>query len=641
MKKIRLVQNLLRLAVTVLVIVMLFVPVFSYKVTSLTKERVAQLTAMGLIAVEREDMTLEEFNEMMEIITPLTIEAEIIRIGITPDEEELPFDFIIHTTHPEYYVDNYHMENLDNQLYPIQSEISEAYEQEGEFSIVSLIQSLVNGGGVTLRLITTNILEEGELEDTEGLSDSEIQERIQKVAENREECGFSDSLINSLQRIGVVNSDTWVYLSKLDTTKLNEEVMNLVWFACSFTSFTVIVAVLFLIILIITLIVLVLGELARVLRKKFNEKGALTNAGLFQYCTPAILIAALAFLTTGDKIPAIVFVLLGLVVACAFFYSFTEGAAKQGKGCGIFFWGIRAVTLVCVVVCLIGTFAGLNYNAYEAAVNEDQYDLRVEKVREDRKADIDSAYSRLENAVKAYNLFDLQSHIDEDPAWIADQKAYLGEAITEAEKQVEILESELKVDYVSGIVFNIQLLKLLVFLYLFILASYLTFAVDRLGSLRSTAYPMALVKAKFVGQIVATVFAAAVEIWLFDGLVTSFAYIFAVCAILEIAVAIFQKVARKFEYEYVVTKGQALCDEGTIPAGDWSTASELLDQMQASATSLKTVAVVSSVSVLLDEYTNEDAETKISADELGRRLQNAFANPSDLRALKNASKKRR
>jgi len=159
MKKMHLVQNILRLIVTVLVIVMLFLPLFSFKVTSLSKERMAQITAMGLIAVDRGDMTMEEFQEMLEPIAPLFAEAEMIYMGYDADEDELPFDLEIATEHPEYLEDSDYPEKLEDLAFVIQNEIGEAGDMEISFSVVSLIISINSGGAFAGRLITTNILE--------------------------------------------------------------------------------------------------------------------------------------------------------------------------------------------------------------------------------------------------------------------------------------------------------------------------------------------------------------------------------------------------------------------------------------------------------------------------------------------------
>lgn len=613
MKKMHLVQNILRLTVAILVVVMLFLPLLTFKVKSISQERMAQISAMGLIAVDRGDMTMEEFAEMMEPIVPLFSEAEMIYMGYDPDEDELPFDLEIPTQHPEYFENSDYPKNLEDKTFPIQSEIGEAGDMEVSFSVFSLIKSLVSGGLFTGRLITTNILEESELENMEGLSESEIQVRIKEVAENREKSGFSDSLISQLQAIGVVNSETWVYLSKLDTSDLNEEVMNLVWFASSFNSFTVIVSALFLIIVIITFIVLVLSEILHVLIKKFQEKGARPGAGLFQYCTPAVMVMALAFLITGTEMSPLILVLLGVIVACAFFYSFVEGSAKQGKGCSIFFWGMRAVTILCVVACLIGAFAGLDFNAFETYVTEDTYEEQTEKVYERNEDEI----KRLE---REYEI------LLKDAANGADNE----ESIAAVEKSMEILSAKMKYDSVNGILIKMQLLKLLVFFYFLLVASYLTFAIDRLGSMRSVPFPMALVSAKIPGKIVAVVFAAAVEILFFGGIVTVFAYIFAAFAVLEIAVAIFKKAIRKTEYNYVVRKGQELCDAGVIYAEDWNPAMEQLEQMDEKVTSLKMMGIVGTVDALFGQYESDE----VPAEEIGMRLRDAFIDPVDVKKFK-------
>ena len=64
MKKVYLAQNLVRLVIALLVLVMLFLPWFSMNVMSISKERMAQIKALGLIAVDRGDMTQEEYEEL-------------------------------------------------------------------------------------------------------------------------------------------------------------------------------------------------------------------------------------------------------------------------------------------------------------------------------------------------------------------------------------------------------------------------------------------------------------------------------------------------------------------------------------------------------------------------------------------------
>ena len=630
MKKMHLVQNILRLIVTVLVIVMLFLPLFSFKVTSLSKERMAQITAMGLIAVDRGDMTMEEFQEMLEPIAPLFAEAEMIYMGYDADEDELPFDLEISTEHPEYLEDSDYPEKLEDLAFVIQNEIGEAGDMEISFSVFSLIKSLVSGGAFAGRLITTNILEESELENLEGLSASEIEARVKEVEENREKCGFSGELIMQLQNLGVANSETWVYLSKLDTSDLNEEVMNLVWFLSSLNVLNLIVFALFLIIVIITLVVLVLSELIHVPVKKFQEKGARPGANLFQYCSPAVMIAAMAFLITGTELSPMILVLLGVVIACAFFYSFVEGSAKQGRGCGVFFWSMRVVTLLCVAACLLGVFTGLNFNAFETVVTEDAYEESVEKVYEKNEDEI----NRLEREYEALLMDQLNG---------ADNS----ESIQAIEKSMEILQVKMKYESINGLnvgvvegvsgglLVKMRALKLLVFFYFLLLASYLTFAVDRLGSMRSVPFPMALMKAKIAGKIVAAVFAAGIEILLFGGLVTNFVYIFAAFAVLEIAVAVLKKVARRFEYNYVVRKGQEFCDAGVIYVDDWNPANEHLSQMGEKVSSLGTLGVVGTVDALFTQY--EAAE--IPAEEVGIRLRDAFIDPVDIKKFKKTGKK--
>lgn len=625
MKKMHLVQNILRLIVTVLVIVMLFLPLFSFKVTSLSKEKRAQITAMGLIAVDRGDMTMEEFQEMLEPIAPLFAEAEMIYMGYDADGDELPFDLEISTEHPEYLEDSDYPEKLEDLKFVIQNEIGEAGDMEISFSVFSLIKSLVSGGAFAGRLITTNILEESELENMEGLSESEIQVRIKEVAENREKSGFSDSLISQLQAIGVVNSETWVKLSKLDTSDLNEEVMNLVWFLSSLNVLNLIVFALFLIIVIITLVVLVLSELIHVPVKRFQEKGARPGANLFQYCSPAVMIAAMAFLITGTELSPMILVLLGVVIACAFFYSFVEGSAKQGRGCGVFFWSMRVVTLLCVVACLLGVFTGLDFNAFETVVTEDAYEESVEKV-----------YEKHEDEIK---------HLEREyEVLLTDQLngADNSESIQAIEKSMEILQVKMKYESINGLSIGVvegvsggllvkmRVLKLLVFFYFLLVASYLTFAIDRLGSMRSVPFPMALVSAKIPGKIVAAVFAAAIEILFFGGIVTVFAYIFAAFAVLEIAVAIFKKAIRKTEYNYVVRKGQELCDAGVIYAEDWNPAMEQLQQMDEKVTSLKMMGIVGTVDALFGQYEADE----VPAEEIGMRLRDAFIDPVDVKKFK-------
>ena len=92
MKKVFLAQNLARLVIALLVLAMLFLPWFSMEVQSISKERMAQLTAMGLIAVDRGDMTEEEFEDMMELIAPIALENGKIQAGFDADDDELPFD---------------------------------------------------------------------------------------------------------------------------------------------------------------------------------------------------------------------------------------------------------------------------------------------------------------------------------------------------------------------------------------------------------------------------------------------------------------------------------------------------------------------------------------------------------------------
>lgn len=607
MKQLRLTQNLLRLLVALLAIVMLFIPWFSVKVNTLTKERIAQITAMGLIAVDRGDMTQEEFLDLMEQIAPIAAESAVIATGYTPDGDDLPFDFLIHSMHPEYLIDSKYPEDLADKVYPVQSEIGDGEDKvEISFSFLSTVKALVSGGGFALRLITTPILEEGELEDTEGMSEEQIAEIAKKVAENREKSGFSDALIGKLKAIGVENSETWVYLSKLDTTKFNEEVMDLVWLICSFASFTVIATLFMLIVIPITLFVLALSEIIKLLKNKFDEQGVAEGCNAFQYGTVLGIILALAFLDKGANISPLIYVLAALMLGLAVFYSFTEGKAKQGKGCGIFYWGIRAISLLCVVACVIAFSAGMGINAFETIVTEDNYEESFEKIVEKHEGEMENLSRQLVSLEKQYE----ENH-SEDTA----------EAIKNTEKQIEILNARIRYESVNDILMEMQWLKLLVTLYLIMVASYFTNVLDRLGSMRSIEFPMALVSAKYVGRIVCIVFAAAVEILVFGGLITPFVWFFTIFAVLEIVVAIFKKVARKFEYNYVVSKGQELSNSGVIPEDSWNAASEQLTQMGAHATSLKTAAVVDTVDVLLDEYLIGEQ----AVEELGEKLREAFA----------------
>lgn len=631
MKKICLAQNLLRLAVALLVIVMLFLPFCSFKVMSLTEERVAQITAMGLIAVDRGDMTEEEFLDMMEIIAPIAEETGKIAVGKTPDDQDLPFDFIVNSEYPDNLVDNKSVEELEDQIYPLQSEIGNRDDKkEVSLSVFSMVKSLVSGGAFTFRLITTNILEDYELADTENMSDKQIEEIKEQIMENKEKSGFSDELIGKLSAIGVVNSETWVYLSKLDTGKLNEEVMNLVWLATSFTSITVIATILISVIAPITLLVLALGEIFKLIKKKFVAQGADEDSGLFQYCTPICLLVIVAFLNTGAKTSPIFFALLGVVVALAIFYSFTEGSVKQGKGNSTFFWIVRGISVLCLVACLVAGYVGMNYNTFENAVNEDTYQTNSEKVLENHKSEMD----RLEDG-KALALTDIEtfeaeiallrkSGSGEDvQAQIAELEQNISaceENLQQIEKDLDALNIKIKCESVSNTVSSIQWLKLLVMVYLIMVAGYLTDVVARLGSLRSTEYPQALVFAKYVGRIVCAALAAIAETFLFGGLVTPFVYFFAAMAVLEILLAIFKKVSRKFSYNYVVSRGQALCDAGVIPVDDWGIAFGRLEERKGKATSLMTVGVVDTIDGLLDEY--ELGEKSVY--DLGKELQNAF-----------------
>ena len=623
MKQLRLTQNLLRLLVALLAIVMLFIPWFSVKVNTLTKERIAQITAMGLIAVDRGDMTQEEFLDLMEQIAPVAAEAGVIATGKTPDGDDLPFDFDIETENFDLIVDSNYPEELGDKLYPVQIEVGDDEDKmEISFSFLSAVKALVSGGGFTLRLITTPILEEGELEDTEGMSKEQIAEIAKKVAENREKSGFSDALIGKLKAIGVENSETWVYLSKLDTSKLNEEVMDLVWLACSFASFTVIATLFMLIVIPITLFVLALSEIIKLLKNKFDEQGVAEGCNAFQYGTVLGIILALAFLDKGANISPLIYVLAALMLGIAVFYSFTEGKAKQGKGCGIFYWGIRAISLLCVVACVIAFSAGMGINAFETAIDEGLYEASRSKL-------IEKHGDEMESLMKQYLVLEADYKATGDPD--------TGESAKRVLDNLETLNARVEYESVNNFLIKMQVLKLLVTLYLIMVASYFTNVLDRLGSMRSIEFPMALVSAKYVGRIVCIVFAAAVEILVFGGLITPFVWFFTIFAVLEIIVAIFKKVARKFEYDYVARKGQELSNSGVIPEDSWNAASEQLTQMGAHATSLKTAAVVDTIDVLLDEYLIGEQ----AVEELGEKLREAFTVDAEAKKKRGERKRTR
>lgn len=624
MKKVYLAQNLVRLVIALLVLVMLFLPWFSMEVKSISKERTAQLTAMGLIAVDRGDMTEEEFLDLMELIAPIEIENEKIQSGMTADDDELPMDYIIDLLYPskDYLEDSKYPELVGDLSYPAQSEVGEDDDKkEISFSIFSVTKALVNGGGFTFRLITTNILEESELEKLEGMSETQIAETLEKVAKNREECGFSDALISRLSAIGVENSDTWVYLSKLDTSDLSEEVMDLVWFACSFTSFTGLVAMLFVIIVAITLLALALGEIISLIKRKFVVPGAEEGCKLFQYCSPIGIIAAITFLITGAEMSPVFLAILALVLVSAVVYSFTPGKEKQRKGNKVFFWGVRVASLLCLVLCIVAGSVGMGINAFETVINEDSYEEMSEEVLERNESDIKRLEDEMERLYASAN----------------SENNYNADAIESTEKSMEILNAKMQYDVANELMLKLQFFKLVVFLYLILMAAYFGFVVDRLGSVKSLAFPSALVGAKIVGNILKAAFAVGIEYAMLGGIVTPFAYIFGAIAVVEILIAIFKKISRKFEYGYVLSKGQALCDAGEISVEDWDSTREQLEQLGAKVASLKAVGVVDTLDVLLGEYESNE----ISAEDLGRKMKETFTADIDVKKVVKSKKNRR
>ena len=625
MKKVFLAQNLARLVIALLVLAMLFLPWFSMEVQSISKERMAQLTAMGLIAVDRGDMTEEEFEDMMELIAPIALENGKIQAGFDADDDELPFDYDIDLLYPgkDYLVDSKHPENLSDLSYVAQSEIGDDDDKkEISVSIFSAIKGIVKGGGFTLRLITTNILEESELEKLdESASESQIAETVEKVAKNREECGFSDALIMQLSAIGVENSDTWVYLSKLDTSDLSEEVMDLVWFTCSLTSFTGILVLLFVIIVAITLLLLALGEIISLIKGKFVAPGAEAGCKLFQYASSIGIIAAVTYLITGAEISPLFTVILALILASAIAYSFTPGKAKQRKGNAVFFWGVRAVSVICLVICIVAGSMGLGINAFETIINEDSYEETCEKVLERNEDEYNRLTQEMERLVISASA----------------ENNYNVEAIKTTEQNLEILNAKMQYDAANQLTIFMQLFKLWVFFYLLLLAGYLGFAIDRLGAIKSMAFPSAAADVKIAGNIFKAVLAAVVEtLWLGE-IVTPFAYIFGVIAVVEILFAIFKKISRKFEYNYVVGKGKSLCTAGELEAEDWNNTFEKLDAMEEKVSSLKTLGVVDTLDVLLGEY---DAK-EITSDELGRKMQETFLADINVKKEIPSKKKRR
>ena len=622
MKKVYLAQNLVRLVIALLVLVMLFLPWFSMNVMSISKERMAQITALGLIAVDRGDMTQEEFTDLMEQIYPLAEENAKIQSGLTADDDELPMDYVLDLLYPgkDYLENSQYPELLGDLSYQAQSEIGEDDDKvEVSFSVFSMVKALVNGGGLTFRLITTNILEESEFEKVEGMDASSLNELAEKVAKNREECGFSDTLIAQLSAIGVENSDTWVYLSKIDTSDLNEEVWALVWFASSFTSFTGIIAILFILIVAITLFVLALGEIIALIRRKFVAPGAEAGCRLFQFCSPIGIIAAVVFLITGAKLSALFIVLLALIVISAAAYSVTPGKAKQRKGDNVFFWGIRAASLICLVICVVAGTIGMGTNAFETIVTEDAYEETAEKVLDRNEAELNRLNDEMESLY----------------ASASSENNYNAEAIGNVEMNLEHLNAKMQYDTANQLTVKMQLFKLLVFLYLILMAGYFGFAMDRLGSVKSVAFPSAVIDVKYVGNIFKALFAGAVEYFWLGEIVTPFAYLFAALAVVEILIAVFKKVSRKFEYNYVVGRGKALCTAGDLSAEDWNPTFEKLDEMEEKATSLKVLGVVDTLDVLLGEYDSQE----ITSEELGRKMQETFLADINVKRIKNSKKK--
>lgn len=624
MKKVYLAQNLVRLVIALLVLVMLFLPWFSMNVMSISKERMAQITALGLIAVDRGDMTEEEFLDMMELIAPLAEENEKIQSGLTADDDELPLDYDLDLLYPgkDYLKDSKYPELLGDLSYQAQSEIGEDDDKvEISFSMFSMVKALVNGGGLTFRLITTNILEESEFEKVEGMDATALAELTEKVAKNREECGFSDALIYQLSAIGVENSDTWVYLSKIDTADLSEEVMDLVWFTCSFTSFTGIIAMLFILIVAITLFVLALGEIIALIRRKFTAPGAETGCRLFQFCAPIGIIAAVVFLITGAELSSLFLVLLALITISTVAYSFTPGKAKQRKGNAVFFWGVRAVSLICLVICVVAGSMGMGINAFETIVTEDAYEDMQEKVLERNESEFNRLNSEMDRLVLSANA----------------ENNYNLEPIENIESQLEVLNAKMQYEVAQQLTIYLQLFKLLVFFYLLLMAGYFGFVMERLGSVKSIAFPSAAAEAKIAGNVFKAALAAVVEILWLGGIVTPFAYIFGAIAVVEILFAIFKKISRKFEYNYVVGRGKSLCTAGELAAEDWNDTFEKLDAMEEKVSSLKTLGVVDTLDVLFGEY---DAK-EITSEELGRKMQETFLADINVKKAVASKKKRR
>ena len=71
-------------------------------------------------------------------------------------------DYVLDLLYPgkDYLENSQYPELLGDLSYQAQSEIGEDDDKvEVSFSVLSMVKALVNGGGLTFRLITTNILE--------------------------------------------------------------------------------------------------------------------------------------------------------------------------------------------------------------------------------------------------------------------------------------------------------------------------------------------------------------------------------------------------------------------------------------------------------------------------------------------------
>lgn len=165
MKQIRLIQNISRLVIVLLVIAMLFIPWCSLKVPHISKDSVQSLMIAAVVAEERGEITEDEAKEIAKKLELIFAEREVIRAGRVPEETEvLPFDFYLPATEKDYSGEDY-KKQTEMLLATVHNELGNTeLKLESSVSLFSILKDSVKSVPFTFSMAMYPFVSDSELD---------------------------------------------------------------------------------------------------------------------------------------------------------------------------------------------------------------------------------------------------------------------------------------------------------------------------------------------------------------------------------------------------------------------------------------------------------------------------------------------